>query len=96
MDIDTSIESKNEYELFKNLSFSDSDRKICPLEYWNNQHASFPKLSKVALRLLSTPATNSSSERSFSAAGNTITHHRNSMSSTVEQLLFVKSNKDIV
>lgn len=97
MDNDRSKDSSGELERFKSMLFADNHLTCCPLQFWSNQKKSFPKLSKIALWILSAPATNSSSERAFSAAGNTVTPHRNtSKPMNVEQLLFLKSNKDMI
>ena len=97
MDVERRNDSNCEIERYKSMSFTDTDIKMCPLLFWSNQQKSFPKISKLALWLLAAPATNSSSERSFSAAGNTITHHRNSLFPiTVEKQLFVRSNRDLL
>ena len=86
----------SESERYKNMQLSDNDLNACPLIFWMSNRSSFPKMSNIALWLLSAPATNIASERSFSAIGNVITPHRNRLSpATVDKLLFVRSNLDM-
>lgn len=87
----------SEFDHYKRREFVPSEIKICPFVFWSESKSSYPKLSAIAYWLLSAPATNVSSERSFSAAGNTITTHRNSLlSDTVDELLFCRSNLDML
>ena len=52
----------------------------------------FPRLSCIALGVLSIPASSASSERAFSSSGNTITKKRSRLSlSTVDALLVLNS-----
>ena len=50
-----------------------------PLEWWKNESAKLPILSKLARRVLCIPATSAPSERVFSAAGLTIANRRASL-----------------
>ena len=82
-----------EVDRYEAMKFSAVDIQICPLKFWYTNRLLFPRLSKLALWLHAAPATNSISERSFSAAGNTITANRNRLSdNTVDRLLFLRSN----
>jgi hypothetical protein len=66
------------------------------LGYWEQNRNSYPRLYRLAIRLLSIPATNLSSERNFSAAGLTLTDHRSRLSpQNVNELLFIRSNFDL-
>ena len=52
----------------------------------------FPRLSCIALGVLSIPTSSASSERAFSSSGNTITKKRSRLSlSTVDALLVLNS-----
>jgi hypothetical protein len=56
---------------------SDSmDRFSDPLAWWKANENTFPKLSKIALRYLSIPASSATVERIFSRAGNVMTPKR--------------------
>jgi len=52
-------------------STKDTDLKLSSLKFWFNEIicAKFPKLSKVAVNILTIPATQASSERVFSISG---------------------------
>ena len=60
--------------------------------WWKNNSTKYPKLSKLAINLLSIPASSASSERVFSLAGNIITEKRNRFEpKTVDSILFLIS-----
>ena len=66
------------------------------LGYWEQNRSSYPRLYRLAIRLLSIPATNLSSERYFSTAGLILTDYRSRLSSqNVNELLFIRSNFDL-
>lgn len=63
------------------------------LEWWKINKTSFPKLAKLARSVLCIPASSSSSERVFSAAGRTITQRRTALKpSTVDSIIFLHKN----
>ena len=90
-------ESESEIDRYKKLTLSLVDIEIDPLEFWSINRNNFPRLSMIASWILSASATNISSERSFSAVGNVITPHQNSLSpDTVDRLIFVRSDRDML
>ena len=90
------INGESEINRYKRAMLSTSDLNMNPLTFWKLNMISYPRLSKIALWLLSAPATNNSSERSFSAAGNLITDTRNRLKpATVSDTLNVRSNYDL-
>ncbi|XP_077969270.1 E3 SUMO-protein ligase ZBED1-like [Styela clava] len=67
-----------------------------PLTWWKEQNADYPNLSKLVGKYMCVTATSTPSERLFSAAGNTATELRSSLTgSHVEALVFLKCNSDI-
>ena len=79
----------NEIERYRDTEFTMTERDIDVFEFWNENRKRFPKLSRIAISLLSAPATNNSSERVFSACGNFITPNRNKLKpKIVYQLIF--------
>ena len=62
------------------------------LSYWRGKQAELPLLAKVARNILAIPASNTSSERSFSVAGRVIEERRTRLApSSVDALLFLNS-----
>ena len=62
------------------------------LSYWRGKEAELPLLTKVAKNVLAIPASNTSSERSFSTAGRLIEERRTRLSAhSVDALLFLNS-----
>ncbi len=60
------------------------------LGWWKNNSSIFPLLSSLAHRIFSIPASSSSSERNFSAAGLTFNQRRTALKpSTVDAVLFL-------
>ncbi len=60
------------------------------LGWWKNNSGVFPLLSRLARSIFSIPASSSSSERNFSAAGLTFNQRRTALKpSTVDALLFL-------
>ena len=69
----------------------DDDRDL--LGWWKLNSVVYPKLSKVARSVLCIPASSSSSERVFSAAGRTIEQRRTALKpATVDAILFLHDN----
>lgn len=63
-----------------------------PIMWWKNNDGKYPRLSKMAINLLSIPASSAASERVFSLAGNIITEKRNRLvPKTVDSILFLNS-----
>nr|AAC37217.1 transposase [Musca domestica] len=81
----------DEFEFYrKEIVILSEDFKV--MEWWNLNSKKYPKLSKLALSLLSIPASSAASERTFSLAGNIITEKRNRIGQqTVDSLLFLNS-----
>ncbi|KAL0174601.1 hypothetical protein M9458_030569 [Cirrhinus mrigala] len=69
------------------------DRDV--LGWWRDQQLNYPKLSVLTRGILAIPASSSSSERNFSAAGRTIEQKRTAVKpSTVDAILFLHKNMD--
>ena len=67
------------------------------LSWWKEEATHFPKLSTLARQLLAIPATSTASQRSFSAAGCTVSARRTALApETVDNILFIHSNDVIV
>lgn len=68
------------------------DMNFDVLQWWQNHTSEYPRLHKIAQKILSIPASSAASERVFSAAGNIITKKRNRIDpQTVNNLLFLNS-----
>lgn len=64
------------------------------LNWWKNKSDKFPRLSRLARKLLAIPATSAASESVFSRAGRTVTDLRSSLSpENVRHLLFLHCNR---
>ena len=62
------------------------------LSYWQGKKAELPLLAKVARSILAIPASNTSSERSFSTAGRVVEERRTRLSgNSVDAILFLNS-----
>jgi hypothetical protein len=69
----------------------ESDNGI--LSRWKAQQNSMPRLAAIARYLLAIPASSAASERSFSAAGSTVSPRRSSLDpDNVDSILFLHSN----
>lgn len=65
------------------------------LLWWRSNQSCYPHLAALAKKLLSIPATSTTSERLFSTAGNVITSKRNRINpERAEQLIFLNRNLD--
>lgn len=63
------------------------------LEWWKENEHIYPRLSKIAKKLLAIPCSNTASERIFSSAGFTLNEKRTGLSPyVVDKLMFLKSN----
>jgi predicted small metal-binding protein len=73
------------------------DNNMNLLMYWNSNKTVYPNLARIAKRILSIPATNTSVERLFSHSGNTITNRRTRLDDEkVNSLLFIKRNMRVL
>lgn len=63
------------------------------LDWWAKHEDTFPRLSHLAKKLLAIPASNTTSERIFNAAGYTVSERRTGLSpNVIDKLMFLKSN----
>lgn len=90
-----SIESEvNEYQATPELPiFNDIIHETFnnPLDWWRLRQDKFPRVSKLARKLLAIPATSAPPERVFSSAGNIITDKRSRlMSDLATSLILVR------
>ena len=93
----STISSDSEINRYKVFPITPDDIKMSPIDFWYRNRRAFPRLYRIASRLLAAPATNNSSERVFSAAGNIITPHRNRIQSEiVDRLICIRSNYDLL
>ena len=64
------------------------------LLYWQQNSQTFPKLATLARQVFAIPASSAASERSFSAAGFTVSERRTGLNpDTVDNILFVHANQ---
>jgi hAT family C-terminal dimerisation region len=67
----------DEYEQWQR-DIDDSDALVTdPYEYWHRRHVKYPRLSKMALDLLTVPPMSAECERLFSTSGRMVTKSRN-------------------
>ena len=87
------VRAKRELDTYLLTPGGTSDEDI--LTYWRRKEAELPLLAKVARGILAIPASNTSSERSFSVAGRVIEERRTRLNaSSVDALLFLNSQAD--
>lgn len=68
----------------------------CPCEWWRENGQRFPRIRKVASNYLGIIATQVTSERDFSTAGNTVRSTRSRLlCDNVEKITFLHSNMKI-
>ena len=68
-----------------------------PFKWWQINKIHYPKLSQLAMKYLSIPATSVPSERLFSDTGKLITSERTLLNpNLVEKLMFLKRNKNYI
>ena len=91
-EIDVSERDVDELTVYLNMRIAFSaDYSI--LSWWKEHAVDFPKLSAMTRQLLAITASSAASERSFSAAGSTVSERRTNLSSgSVENILFMHSN----
>ena len=88
---------ESELEMYMRCSFDKNDLKMDPVKFWSKNQQRFPKLSKLAIRVLTPPASSLLAEQLFSLATLTISDRRASLDpQTFNDLLFIKSNKDLL
>lgn len=84
---------KIETELKSYLLTPGVDPDTNPLEWWKRHQPNFPRLSVLAKKYLSIPATSASSERVFSVGGGIVTCHRACLKpEVVDRLVFLARN----
>lgn len=73
------LSSQDEYEQYISTPVLPTPKDFDPIQWWQEatQRANYPRLSKMALDLLSIPAMSAEVERLFSSANITITDRRN-------------------
>ena len=65
-----------------------------PLKFWKDQQEKFPRLSRLARRIFSIPATSASVERQFSGAGLVIQERRTNLNpEQLDNILLIRSMK---
>ncbi|KAK0140110.1 Zinc finger BED domain-containing protein 1 [Merluccius polli] len=80
-------------ELQSYLQCADLDSEENPLDWWREHQRVYPRLSKLAKKYLSIPATSAPSERVFSTGGNIVTCLRSSLKpESVDRLVFLAKN----
>ncbi|XP_041841996.1 E3 SUMO-protein ligase ZBED1-like [Melanotaenia boesemani] len=80
-------------ELRSYLQCANLDSEEDPLDWWREHQRLYPKLSKLAKKYLSIPATSSPSERVFSTGGDVVTCLRSSLKpENVDRLVFLAKN----
>ena len=88
-----SEQDKIEAELSSYLLSSETDPDTDPLQWWKVHEANFPRLSNLARKYLSIPATSAPSERVFSTGGNIVTCQRACLKpEAVDRLVFLAKN----
>ena len=88
-----SEQDKIEAELSSYLLSSETDPDTDPLQWWKVHEANFPRLSNLARKYLSIPATSAPLERVFSTGGNIVTCQRACLKpEAVERLVFLAKN----
>lgn len=67
------------------------------LEWWAHNERKYPRLAKLARRVLAIPASSAAPERNFSRAGYIVSERRNRLApSNVENILVCHSNYDLI
>lgn len=88
-----SDKTKIEAELATYLLLPNVDSDTDPLEWWKKHQANFPRLSSLAKKYLSIPATSAPSERVFSVGGGIVTCNRACLKpEVVDRLIFLAKN----
>nr|XP_055027515.1 E3 SUMO-protein ligase ZBED1-like [Misgurnus anguillicaudatus] len=88
-----SEKTKIETELATYLLIPDIEPDTDPLEWWKLHQPNFPRLSLLAKKYLSIPATSAPSERVFSVGGGIVTCNRACLKpEVVDRLIFLAKN----
>jgi len=75
-----------------NLEFDKLKLPSNPLNFWRDHHDKFPRLSRLARRIFSMPATSASVERQFSGAGLIIQERRTNLNpEQLDNILLIRS-----
>ena len=83
--------AEKEFERYKMTQINISE-EFDPIIWWATHSNEFPKLSKLALRILSIPASSADSERIFSLAGNVVNEKRSRLlPKTIDSIIFLNS-----
>lgn len=86
-------EEPEEHELQRYLQCPPLAPNSSPLEWWKLKAESYPRIAVVAKKVLSVPATSTSSERAFSAGGLVACQQCAALSpSTVDAIVFLNKN----
>lgn len=80
-------EQKNEFDRYIESIAED----IGILEFWEKHENNYPKLSKLAKKILCVPASSASAERTFSRLRRIVTDQRFSLSSEKVEMLLIGS-----
>lgn len=90
---DQSEEAKIETELATYLLLPEADPDTDPLQWWKSNEFNFSRLSHLAKKYLSIPATSAPSERLFSVGGGVVTCSRACLKpEAVDRLIFLAKN----
>ncbi|CAF3210964.1 unnamed protein product [Rotaria sp. Silwood2] len=82
----------DELQRYLALQIDKTSLRQNPLDFWRENQLSFPRLSKLARRIHSIPATIATVERQFSGAGVVINERRTNLKpSQVDNILFIRS-----
>nr|XP_054592253.1 E3 SUMO-protein ligase ZBED1-like [Nothobranchius furzeri] len=88
-----SEKTKIETELATYLLIPDTEPDTDPLEWWKLHQPNFPRLSLLAKKYISVPATSAPSERVFSVGGGIVTCNRACLKpDVVDRLIFLAKN----
>jgi hypothetical protein len=82
----------DELDRYLNLELDKFRLTSNPLKFWNDQQEKFPRLSRLARRIFSIPATSASVERQFSEAGLVIQERRTNLNpEQLDNILLIRS-----
>ena len=82
--------ARNELDLFMAEKATASD----PLEWWKNRQYLYPRISRIAKKILCVPSSSVSSERVFSLAGNVVNKKRSQLApENINMMIFLKKNR---
>lgn len=92
---DIVVERGDEVDAYlKHKSTMPDDRHI--LEFWKHNVKLFPKVARLAQKILCVPAFSVSYESAFSVSGRTLENRRTSLgTASVNALLFISSNFEL-